>query len=145
MLARLLKPMIEDAILNKNFRALRDGLVGVPSQDLADLLEEIEEPNRSIVFRLLPRDLMTNVFDTFSTMIYWCRFSFASTSMISSDSEKRTLTSKAVRTSSLSYPENDSGCVVILPEGMTVKFFSQLMKNKINPATGIVSADLFMA
>ena len=66
MLAELLKPMIEEAIQNKNFRALREGLVEIPAQDLAEMLGDLEEPSRSIVFRLLPRQLMTEVFEFLS-------------------------------------------------------------------------------
>ncbi|MCD6384177.1 magnesium transporter [Candidatus Sumerlaeota bacterium] len=63
MLAKLLKPTIEEAIRNKDFRALKDGLLGIPAQDLAEMLAELEEPSRSIIFRLLPRQLMTEVFE----------------------------------------------------------------------------------
>ncbi len=63
MLGELLKPTIEEAIQNKNFRALREGLVEIPAQDLAELLSELEETSRGIVFRLLPRDLMMEVFE----------------------------------------------------------------------------------
>ncbi len=63
MLAKLLRPTIEEAIARKNFRALKDGLLEIPAQDLAEMLTELEEPSRSIVFRLLPRDAMTEVFE----------------------------------------------------------------------------------
>lgn len=63
MLARLLKPIIEEAIQSKNFRALKEGLMDVPVPDLAEMLTEMEEPERSVVFRVLPRHLMTEVFE----------------------------------------------------------------------------------
>lgn len=63
MLAKLLKPTIDEAIKNKDFRALKEGLLGIPAPDLAEMLAELEEPSRSIVFRLLPRQLMTEVFE----------------------------------------------------------------------------------
>lgn len=63
ILKRLLKPEIQEMIEQKNWRVLKDFLSEWPTPDIADLLEGFkEEEEMVILFRLLPRDLQSEVF-----------------------------------------------------------------------------------
>jgi magnesium transporter len=63
--------MAEDATLEEvrgliaaaDLRALRRLLAGRSEQDIAGLIEELEDNEDAVVFRLLPRDLATDVFE----------------------------------------------------------------------------------
>jgi len=59
----LLKNEILELIKNKDWYNLKEALVEWPSPDIAELLEELDEENRIIVFRLLPKKLSAEVFD----------------------------------------------------------------------------------
>ncbi|MFP4381229.1 MAG: magnesium transporter [Candidatus Sumerlaeia bacterium] len=66
MLGKLLEPDIHDMLERKNLRELRDALLEFPSPDVAELITEISEEDRAIVFRLLPRDMATDAFEHLS-------------------------------------------------------------------------------
>jgi magnesium transporter len=62
MLKELLKPEIEEAISNKNWRVLKELISKWPPPDIADLLESLNDEERLILFRLLPTELAAQVF-----------------------------------------------------------------------------------
>jgi magnesium transporter len=61
-LARALKPDILEMIEAKDWASLREFLMGQPAPDLADLLDEVEDADQIMLFRLLPRRLADEVF-----------------------------------------------------------------------------------
>ena len=63
MLGRLLQPEIRDLIESRDNRQLREVLVDLSVADVADILPEIDEKDRALVFRMLPRDHATEVFE----------------------------------------------------------------------------------
>jgi len=63
MLGRLLQPEIRDLIEARDYRQLREVLVDLSVADVADILPEILEKDRAVVFRMLPRDHATEVFE----------------------------------------------------------------------------------
>jgi len=62
MLKELLKPEIEEAISNKDWRVLKELISKWPPPDIADLLESLNDEERLILFRLLPTELAAQVF-----------------------------------------------------------------------------------
>lgn len=62
MLKELLKPEIEEAIGNKDWRVLKELISMWPPPDIADLLESLKDEERLILFRLLPTELAAEVF-----------------------------------------------------------------------------------
>ncbi|MCM8811172.1 MAG: CBS domain-containing protein, partial [Candidatus Omnitrophica bacterium] len=54
---------IIELIEKKDWFNLKEAIVEWPSPDIAELLEELNEENRIIVFRLLPKKLSAEVFD----------------------------------------------------------------------------------
>ncbi|MCS7249939.1 MAG: magnesium transporter [candidate division WOR-3 bacterium] len=62
MLKELLKPEIEEAIRNKDWRVLKELISMWPPPDIADLLESLKDEERLVLFRLLPTDLAVEVF-----------------------------------------------------------------------------------
>jgi magnesium transporter len=62
MLRELLTPEVKELIQVKNWRLLKEILAEWAAQDILDLLEVIEETDRVIIFRILPRDLAAEVF-----------------------------------------------------------------------------------
>jgi magnesium transporter len=63
MLGRLLQPELEDLIAQRNWRTLRDVLLDFSVQDIADVLADVSEKDRALVFRVLPRQIATDVFE----------------------------------------------------------------------------------
>jgi magnesium transporter len=63
MTVEKIHPEIEDLIAKRNWRGLKAALVEWQPQDVADLLEELPPRDRVILFRLLPRDMATDVFE----------------------------------------------------------------------------------
>ncbi|MBE0598377.1 MAG: magnesium transporter [Desulfuromonadales bacterium] len=63
MLGQLLGPDIQELIEQRDFRALRASLADWPPPEIADLIESLPSEKDVIVFRLLPRDLATEVFE----------------------------------------------------------------------------------
>jgi magnesium transporter len=58
-----LQPDLKRMIGERQFMALRRELSGWPPQELARLISELETEEQVIVFRILPRDLATDVFE----------------------------------------------------------------------------------
>jgi magnesium transporter len=58
----LFKPEIEEMIDGRKWRELRELLSELPEPDLADLLVDIGEKKRIVILRLLPRNLLPEVF-----------------------------------------------------------------------------------
>jgi magnesium transporter len=63
MLSQLLKPEIEALIKERNLSTLKEALSDWPPNDIAELMAELEENEQAIIFRLLPHDLATDVFE----------------------------------------------------------------------------------
>lgn len=62
MLRHLLQPEIDELVAAKNWPALKEVIGEWPAADVAELLENLEQGPRLIVFRVLPRDLESEVF-----------------------------------------------------------------------------------
>jgi len=60
--SQLLLPELSELITQRQFRALRESLAGVPPVDIADLLAELPLEQAAVCFRLLPRDEAGDVF-----------------------------------------------------------------------------------
>jgi len=54
--SQILLPELAELIANREFRALRESLKGVPAADVADLLADLPLEEAAVCFRLLPRD-----------------------------------------------------------------------------------------
>jgi magnesium transporter len=66
MLIHLLKPELEELIAASDWGSLKDVLVDVPSEDLAEFLEEIADDQALMVFRLLKKKQAAEVFANLS-------------------------------------------------------------------------------
>ena len=66
MLGKLLLPTIQEAIEKKEYRTLKEALSEIPAIDLADLVQDLEEKERSLIFRLLPTEQAADVFEFLS-------------------------------------------------------------------------------
>lgn len=53
---------IHDWIIERNLRALRDFLVSLDPPDIAEVIDVLNEDDRVLVFRILPREIATDVF-----------------------------------------------------------------------------------
>ncbi len=62
VLKKILKPEIQEMIVLKNWKVLKDVLSEWPVPDIADLLEGLKEEEMVILFRLLPKQLQSEVF-----------------------------------------------------------------------------------
>ncbi|MCK9266317.1 magnesium transporter [bacterium] len=67
MLKALLTPEIKELIQQKNWRTLKDALSLWPAQDIVDLIDNVEDELKIIIFRLLPRELAAEVFSELDT------------------------------------------------------------------------------
>lgn len=65
MISQLVKPEIIDLIHHRRLSELKEVLIDWPPTDIADLILSIEEEDRAIIFRLLPKDLAADVFEYF--------------------------------------------------------------------------------
>lgn len=63
MLGKLLLPTIEELIRERDLRTLKIELSELPAADIADILEDMDEANLSLLFRLLSKDKATDVFE----------------------------------------------------------------------------------
>lgn len=63
MLGELLRPELKEMIDRRQFRDLRTLLSDWTPPEIADLIDSLSHPEDVIVFRLLPRDLATEVFE----------------------------------------------------------------------------------
>ncbi len=62
MLKELLKPEINDLILNRKWNALKNVLKNWPAPEIAELMLDVDKYNRVLLFRALPGDLSADVF-----------------------------------------------------------------------------------
>ncbi len=62
MLKELLTPEIRELLESKDWRTLKEILAEWAAQDIVDLLESVEETDKVVIFRILPRDLAAEVF-----------------------------------------------------------------------------------
>lgn len=62
MLRELLTPEIKELIETKNLRILKEILSEWEPQDIVALIHNIEENDRIVLFRVLPRELAVEVF-----------------------------------------------------------------------------------
>lgn len=58
---------IEDAIHARDFARVRESILDGHPADVAELIDSLEEADRAILFRVLPRDLAAEVFEYLST------------------------------------------------------------------------------
>ena len=65
----LVRVEIEDAIKNRRWRELKEAISTWHPSDIADLFKEIEIRDRVLIFRLLPKDLQSEVFSYLETNI----------------------------------------------------------------------------
>jgi len=63
VIGHLILPEIQELVENRQYRQLRDALKDLPSADLAELIADLEESDLVVAFRLLPKDLATDVFE----------------------------------------------------------------------------------
>ncbi|MEE9229207.1 MAG: magnesium transporter [Acidobacteriota bacterium] len=63
----LLLPEIREMLDNRQFDAVKSLLNDLFPQDIADLIDDLEEPHRGVLFRLLPKELSVEVFDDLSS------------------------------------------------------------------------------
>ncbi len=63
MLGKLLQPEINEIIALRDFAALKETISEWSAPEVADVIEDVELEDKAIVFRLLPRDLATDVFE----------------------------------------------------------------------------------
>ena len=57
-----LERVIRELLQARNWVELRKQLAGVPAPDIADLLRVLEKPERALLFRVLPREVASEVF-----------------------------------------------------------------------------------
>jgi magnesium transporter len=62
MYGRLLAPDIEQLIAARDFATIREVILDFAPVELADLVSELKEESRVVVFRLLPKDLAAETF-----------------------------------------------------------------------------------
>ncbi len=62
MLKELLTPEIKKLLELKDWRTLKEALSEWAGQDIVDLFDSIDEPDKVVLFRILPRDLAAEVF-----------------------------------------------------------------------------------
>lgn len=67
MVEKVILPDIVDLIEEKRFDELKAGLVELFPQDIAELIGDVEDGQEAILFRLLPKDLATEVFEHLTT------------------------------------------------------------------------------
>jgi len=58
----LLRPEIYELLEDQNWIELREVLLEFPAQDISDLLQEVDESQRIVLLRLLPKDVLPEVF-----------------------------------------------------------------------------------
>ncbi|MBA2271226.1 MAG: magnesium transporter, partial [Chthoniobacterales bacterium] len=63
MVGKILIPEIKNLIEARNFGALRELFLDWPPADVAEVILDVEENDRVIIFRVLPSDLAADVFE----------------------------------------------------------------------------------
>ncbi|MCS7179902.1 MAG: magnesium transporter [bacterium] len=66
---KLLKNEIIELIEKKDWYNLKEALVEWPSPDIAELIEELDDESKIIVFRVLPKKLSAEVFDELTPIV----------------------------------------------------------------------------
>ncbi|MCX7917363.1 MAG: magnesium transporter [bacterium] len=66
---KLLKNEIIELIEKKDWYNLKEALIEWPSPDIAELIEEIDDESKIIVFRVLPKKLSAEVFDELTPIV----------------------------------------------------------------------------
>lgn len=69
MIAKLIRPEIEELISSRNWRDLKEIIIDVPPVDLAELLNDLDNDTALIVFRLLNKNAASEVFSHLSPQI----------------------------------------------------------------------------
>ena len=62
MYARLITPEIEELVSSRDFSTIREVVQEWSAVDLADLISDLQDESRVVVFRLLPKDLASETF-----------------------------------------------------------------------------------
>jgi magnesium transporter len=63
VIGNLLAPELEELIRQRDFNALRGILCGFPAPDVAEIFVDLKPEDEAVLFRLLPRELATEVFE----------------------------------------------------------------------------------
>ncbi|MFL6537444.1 MAG: magnesium transporter MgtE N-terminal domain-containing protein, partial [Chthoniobacterales bacterium] len=63
MVGRLLQPEIKEMIAARDFAGLRELFREWPPADVAEIILDLEEDERVIIFRILPHNLAADVFE----------------------------------------------------------------------------------
>ena len=63
MIGKLLRPEISEIIRDRNFSALRDLLGDWAPADIAELITDLPEGDRAVVFRILPKNSAAETFE----------------------------------------------------------------------------------
>jgi magnesium transporter len=66
MLGKALQPEIEELIEARDLDTLRETLLALETADIAEILEDLPVSSRAVVYRLLPHDQASDVFEHFS-------------------------------------------------------------------------------
>jgi len=62
MIGKTIQPEIRSLIRARDFATLRDAIEGLPEPDIAEIISDIPENDRAVVFRLLPKRIATETF-----------------------------------------------------------------------------------
>ncbi|MCL6465812.1 MAG: magnesium transporter [candidate division WOR-3 bacterium] len=65
ILKQLLEPEIRELLQAKDWQGIKDTLTEWPAPDIADLIASLPDPDKVVVFRLLPKKLQSEVFAEF--------------------------------------------------------------------------------
>lgn len=68
MLGTFLHPELEELIRQRNFSALREAMLDMHPQDVAEILRDIPPQEEAVIFRLLPTELATAVFERLNSV-----------------------------------------------------------------------------
>lgn len=63
MLGKLLQPEINEIIAIRDFASLKEIILEWTAPEIAEVIEDVELEDRAIIFRLLPQDISTSVFE----------------------------------------------------------------------------------
>ncbi len=63
MLGKLLQPEINEMIAIRDFASLKEIILEWTAPEIAEVIEDVELEDRAIIFRLLPQDISTSVFE----------------------------------------------------------------------------------
>ncbi len=63
MISQLIQPEIKDLIQSRSFSTLKELLIDWQPADIADVIEALDESERAVLFRLLPKELAADTFE----------------------------------------------------------------------------------